>query len=585
MNSTTKSQNIISFFWHLIKPFKYHYLMQLVAPIYTGVMDLIYFYCVKLFIDIIAKEEFYFQELYYPLWLLFLTPIIQNIFWRVANILEWQASPKVRKEILLRSYDYIQHHSYTFFQNNLAGNILSKIRGILETYDKLFASTTLKEILMFSTMLISCTFALFLVTKIIGLFVIAWLIIFFLTMYRMSKQLDKLIYLETQSRHNLMGLIADKITNIISLLYFASTKAEFAHLEQAITTDFMPKQVTTLKYDFKFNFIMWGLYLAMWGGFVGILIYARTKAYISAGTIAFAFGVISKVADSAWVLTMKLQEIIRISGDGKASFEILTIPHPLPEQASAPNLQLTAPKIEFNNVTFAYNNSNIFSNLTLTIQAGENLGVVGYSGAGKTTLVNILLKFFPLQQGDIFLAGQNIKNLTADFVRQNIAVIPQDIMLFHRSLLENIRYGNQAATDHEVMQAAKLAHIHDYIENLPNKYHTLVGERGVKISGGQRQRIAIARAILKNAPVLILDEATSSLDSTTEKEIQASLNFILEKKQQTVIAIAHRLSTLRHMDRIIVIDNGKIIEEGTHLALMQNHQSLYYKLWQEQKLD
>jgi ATP-binding cassette subfamily B protein len=182
------------------------------------------------------------------------------------------------------------------------------------------------------------------------------------------------------------------------------------------------------------------------------------------------------------------------------------------------------------------------------------------------------------------ISDQNINDVTQDSLRENIAVIPQDTLLFHRTLMENIRYGKLTATDEEVIEASKRAHLHEFIMKLPKQYNSYVGERGIKLSGGQRQRIAIARAILKDAPILVLDEATSSLDSHTEKLIQDSLNFLIEDKRKTVIAIAHRLSTLKHMDRIIVLDKGTIIEEGTHNKLIRNENSLYKKLWELQEI-
>ena len=209
--------------------------------------------------------------------------------------------------------------------------------------------------------------------------------------------------------------------------------------------------------------------------------------------------------------------------------------------------------------------------------------MVGHSGSGKSSMINLLLKYFKLRKGTIFIDGQNINNITQDSLRENIAIIPQDTLLFHRTLMENIRYGKPTATDEEVIEASKQAHLHEFITELPEKYHSCVGERGIKLSGGQRQRIAIARAILKDAPILILDEATSSLDSYTEKLIQDSINFLIKDKLKTVIAIAHRLSTLKGMDRIIVLDKGKIIEEGTHNELIQNNHSIYKKLWKLQK--
>lgn len=225
-----------------------------------------------------------------------------------------------------------------------------------------------------------------------------------------------------------------------------------------------------------------------------------------------------------------------------------------------------------------------FKNLDLHIKAGEKVGLIGYSGAGKSSLVNLLLRYFKTTSGEILVDGQDISSVTQDSLRENIAVIPQDTMLFHRTLFENIKYGRGNATEEEVIEASKAAHIHEFIMNLPERYQTYVGERGVKLSGGQRQRISIARAILKNAPILILDEATSSLDSHTEKLIQDSLNFLIESHGKTVIAIAHRLSTLKHMDRVIVMDKGKIIEEGSHNKLLRNHKSLYKKLWELQEI-
>jgi ATP-binding cassette subfamily B protein len=248
-------------------------------------------------------------------------------------------------------------------------------------------------------------------------------------------------------------------------------------------------------------------------------------------------------------------------------------------------LVIKSPTIEFKNVHFGHDGKNsVVKGLNLTVQPGEKVGLVGHSGAGKSTLVNLLLRYFKNTRGEILIDHQNINQVTQDSLRENIAIVPQDTMLFHRTLMENIRYAKPDATDEEVIEASKHAHLHEFIMQLPEQYQSYVGERGIKLSGGQRQRIAIAWAILKDAPILILDEATSSLDSHTEKLIQESLNFLIEDKRKTVIAIAHRLSTLKHMDRIIVLDKGRIIEEGTHNELIHNDNSLYKKLWKLQEI-
>ena len=243
--------------------------------------------------------------------------------------------------------------------------------------------------------------------------------------------------------------------------------------------------------------------------------------------------------------------------------------------------------VEFDNVNFAYDakrnaEKNILNNFTLSIPSGQKVGIVGTSGAGKTTIIKCLLRYFDVQGGNIKIDGHNISNITQESLRANISVIPQDITMFHRSILENLQLAKHDASFEEIVEACKKAKIHDDILAMSHGYNSIVGERGVKVSGGQRQRIAIARAILKNAPILILDEATSALDTPTEKLIQASLNEVLETSKATVISIAHRLSTLKHMDRIIVVDNGKIVEEGKHDELLSIKSGTYRRLWEMQ---
>jgi ATP-binding cassette subfamily B protein len=218
----------------------------------------------------------------------------------------------------------------------------------------------------------------------------------------------------------------------------------------------------------------------------------------------------------------------------------------------------------------------------LTIPPGQKIGLIGYSGSGKSSIISLLLKYFSIQQGDILVDGTSIYSVNDDSVRSQISLIPQDIILFHRSIFENIQYGNPEATYEEVVAAAKAAHIHSFIETLPEKYQTAVGERGIKLSGGQRQRIAIARAMLKKAPILILDEATSALDTETESSIQNSLQSMLESHPATVIAVAHRLSTIQNMDRILVLEHGKIAEEGTFEELVRKEGGIFKNLWDNQ---
>ena len=280
-----------------------------------------------------------------------------------------------------------------------------------------------------------------------------------------------------------------------------------------------------------------------------------------------------------WVIADRAPELFQSFGIAKQALSVMEDPQDLLDPMDAVDLSITHGEIAFENVSFCYGEKKIFEDTNLRIGAGEKVGLVGYSGAGKSTFVNLILRFFPLGKGRILIDGQDIATVTLESLRGFVALIPQDPILFHRSLGENIRYGRVGASQSEVIAAAKLAHCDEFIRKCARGYRTLVGERGTKLSGGEKQRIAIARAMLFKAPILILDEATSALDSVTEKYIQESLEELMANR--TTIVVAHRLSTLSKMDRILVFDQGKIIEQGTHQELL-NKNGHYARMWQMQ---
>jgi ABC-type multidrug transport system fused ATPase/permease subunit len=264
--------------------------------------------------------------------------------------------------------------------------------------------------------------------------------------------------------------------------------------------------------------------------------------------------------------------------DASEMIGIIKMPHDIQDAPNAQKLIVRSGEIVFDHMGFAYpNGQTALEHFDLTVRGGEKLAFVGPSGAGKTTITKLLLRFYDVTEGAILIDGQDVRSVTQDSLRDAIAFVPQEPILFHRSLMENIRYGRRGASDEEVMLAAAQAHCHEFISTFSEGYATLVGERGVKLSGGERQRVAIARAILKNAPILVLDEATSSLDSESEALIQDALQTLMKGK--TVIVIAHRLSTIMKMDRIVVIEDGKIAAEGTHRELLEQSGGLYRKLW------
>ena len=315
-----------------------------------------------------------------------------------------------------------------------------------------------------------------------------------------------------------------------------------------------------------------------------LLAYLYQTNQISAGSFAFiAMATLNIHGELDKFLDSLLFNIIPGVATLKSSFGFVSNANDTADKLGAKIISNVQGNVEFNNINFAYADSkkNVLDNFNLIIPAGQKVGIVGTSGAGKTTIIKCLLRYFDVKSGEIKIDGHNVSSITQESLRTNISVIPQDITMFHRSILENLQLAKFDATFDEIIGACKKAKIHDDILAMKNGYNSIVGERGVKVSGGQRQRIAIARAILKNAPILILDEATSALDTPTEKLIQASLNEILETSRITVISIAHRLSTLQHMDRIIVLDKGKIVEEGKHFELIQLD-GFYKKLWEMQ---
>jgi ATP-binding cassette subfamily B protein len=300
------------------------------------------------------------------------------------------------------------------------------------------------------------------------------------------------------------------------------------------------------------------------------------------GTVVLALYLSRDILRRVWDLNNVMRQFNRVLGDAHDMTEIFMSESEVKDQKDSSKLEVSKAAVIFENVTFKYADSkgeHLFKNLNLEVGGGERIGLVGPSGGGKTTITKLLLRFMDVESGQVTIDGQDISRVSQQDLRRSIAYVPQEPLLFHRSLAENIRYGRPAASQTEVMEAAKLAHAHDFIERLPDKYQTKVGERGVKLSGGQRQRVAIARAILKDSPIIILDEATSSLDSSSEKLIQEALWELM--KGRTALVIAHRLSTVQRMDRIVVLDEGRIIEQGNHAELLKK-KGIYSELWNHQ---
>ncbi|MDP4832650.1 MAG: ATP-binding cassette domain-containing protein, partial [Rickettsiaceae bacterium] len=401
--------------------------------------------------------------------------------------------------------------------------------------------------------------------------------------------LNKQLMLEsnfTSSKQNTMGIINDLIANISLIKIIGNIFIDFQMiLEPAIKKS---RKLDKLKRQFDAYYVDNAdtiMVTCMSVGQIWLLSYLYQENYITVGDFAFATVLTFKIQFQLDNFLENLLFNINPSiAEIKSSYNFINQSLDIKNQKNSIAIKNVKGKIEYSNVSFRYNSHSklIISDFNLTIKPGENCGIVGMSGAGKSTLIKCLLRYFDVNSGHIAIDGKDIKTISQKSLRESIALIPQDVSMLHRTIYENLQLANYNATTEQIIEACKQARIHEDIEQMEQGYDTVVGERGVKLSGGQRQRIAIARAILKNAPILILDEATSNLDSITEELIQDSINKLLNKKQSTVIAIAHRLSTLKSMDRIIVIDKGQIVEDGSHYSLINKDNGIYKKLWQIQ---
>lgn len=417
------------------------------------------------------------------------------------------------------------------------------------------------------------------IKPIFSFILLAWLICHIGITVLFLKRSNRLWAVHADSVSILNGKIVDVLTNMSTVRLFARKQYEAQYIQSAQLEEMKKSRHAMLLIELtRVGLGISGLLLIF--GMIFTLLYGYGHGWVSIGDFTQVGMQTFWLLGWIWFVSYQLMQFARESGTIRNALNLVTATADISDNPQATVLTVKQGNIDFNQVYFGYQkNKPVFNNFSVHIKAGEKVGLVGFSGSGKSTFVNLILRYYELQQGTICIDKLDIAGVTQDSLRQNIAMIPQDPSLFHRTLMENIRYGRLDASDEEVIVAAKMAHCDEFILHLDEGYQALVGERGVKLSGGQRQRIAIARAILKDAPILILDEATSALDSVTEKLIQDSLKQLMQHK--TTLAIAHRLSTLNGMDRILVFHHGRIIEEGTQAELLQK-KGHFAHLWQMQ---
>lgn len=577
------NKGVFRFFWECMRPYSVYFMLMLAAPILGGFYVPLTSYFIKMLIDSISvAHEVTFLNLLTPIALFVFAHLFGDILWVLSDYGELKAEPHVRKAILTNAFAYVQQHSYKYFQNSYAGTITSKLKGLINGYDNVLGSIHHNFLPPICSFIVS-SIALSLANIWLGAFMIIWSIVFFVVMYKLTSKLSVYSNIASESRHNLFGLISDNILNIVSTKLFNLRNREYEKLKNKMDTDTIPKEIALYKYDMKVHIVASAFYAFLIIVILIGMIHLKNKGLVTVGDFAFVFAMLFAVIEQLWHAVLQLGTVQTNIGDLKQAFSILEDKHDMVDAADAKLLDVQKGKIEFKDVTFAYTlGKNVLENFNFKIEAGEKVGLVGVSGVGKSTITHLLLRFFEINSGKILIDGQNINDITEASLFNAISIVPQDTMLFHRTIYKNIANGNIFATKRDLENAAHLAYVEEFVKKLPNGYETVIGERGIKLSVGQRQRIAIARALLKDVPIMIFDEATSALDSVTEKYIQKTTQNIIQKSDKTMIVIAHRLSTLKNLDRIVVISDGKIVEEGKHEDLILKEDGKYSKLWKLQ---
>lgn len=567
---------VLYLFKHIQKPERQRALIAAGAQMIAILADLLVAWALGRIVAAISAggENFEWHVTREILLLAFLW-FVRSAMFRVREWFERQYMPDVLAETRNILFNRLKNQSQAFLHSNFTGVLANNIRRAAEVINSMH-DQYLHNILPLATRLLGSVVLLWAITPWLSLFLMVFVAIGAWVSFWRAPKFTGLSKQHAESASALSGFLVDTTSNLIAVqqnVGWTQEQTRFSKVQE--------RYAGTLRQRSRFGSWFWGSFDAVmtifWCGFMALLAYGWSQGNVTEAQLTMASALVLQLFGAIAAVVQLMSSVFDDIGTLEEALQKIATPLTVLDTVDAKPLNVTEKSIHFQDIHFGYPGSDeLFSGLNLHIKEGQNVGLVGISGSGKTTLCQLLLRAYDVNKGKICISGQNISDITQDSLRQAIAVIPQEPALFHRTLADNIRYGRPDATDEEVVQAAIAAQAHYFIEKLPEKYETYVGERGVKLSGGQRQRIAIARAILKNAPILIFDEATSALDSETEHEIQKAMDIAM--KGRTTVVIAHRLATLAHLDRIIVLHKGDIIEDGSFSELLQKN-GAFAKLW------
>lgn len=573
---------IFHYYWQQIRKYKWSFFLTFLA--YGGgfvVAGIVNPFLYKKIIDLMSDSDpnpALNQELFHYVLLIAIVVLGYQSLFRAGDYLITYFQSNVIREINNDTFQRLMNHSYRFFSNNFSGSLVSKSKRFSASFEKISDITTFNLWFTF-VHLTGVLVILFLKAPFIGFLFLGWAVIYIIITFVFIRKRIKYDLVEAEADSKVTARFADAFTNILNIKIFSSRRREHGSFKE-VTFDEFQKRYKAWSFQ-NFQNAIQGF---MMGTLQIIILYLIVRMWIhdsiTVGMIVLIQIYMFAAFEHLWDLGKSMTRWFKSVADAQEMVEIFEEKPDIEDVKNPEECRISKGDIEFKNVNFEYvKDYAVFNGFNLRINSGEKVGLVGHSGSGKSTIVKMLLRFSDVRSGEILIDEQNIAKVKQDELRECISYVPQEPILFHRSIRENIAYSKSNATDEDVVEAAKKAHAHEFILKLPKGYDTMVGERGVKLSGGERQRIAIARAMLKNSPVILLDEATSSLDSISESYIQDAFGELMKGK--TAIVIAHRLSTVQKMDRIIVLHKGKIVEEGTHKELLDK-KGFYAELWEHQ---